>query len=109
MLSGDFEDWKEGHCTCGYYKIRRNSAPHAECNIFRLSVLLHFAIFVSMSDTPENQDVTIAGLRGIGISAPYASQLVSGERTPSLKLALRIKRELGVPVEYWDRTDEAAA
>lgn len=42
-----------------------------------------------------------AALVGIGVSRPYASQLVNGRRTPSYKLALRIQQELGVPPEHW--------
>lgn len=38
----------------------------------------------------------IKQLRGIGISAPYASQLASGNREPSLYLAIRIYRKLGL-------------
>ena len=37
-----------------------------------------------------------ADLKGIGISSSYASQISRGDRTPSLALALRIFRELGV-------------
>lgn len=35
-------------------------------------------------------------LRSIGISASYASQIMTGFRSPSLALALRIHREIGV-------------
>lgn len=35
-------------------------------------------------------------LRAIGISQSYASQIVNGRRAPSLALALRIHREIGV-------------
>lgn len=34
-------------------------------------------------------------LRSIGISASYASQIMTGFRPPSLALALRIHREIG--------------
>jgi transcriptional regulator with XRE-family HTH domain len=41
--------------------------------------------------------VTLAErLRGIGISESYASQLANGRRPPSLRLAIRIYRELGI-------------
>ena len=43
-------------------------------------------------------------LRGIGISRPYAHQLANRQRTPSLRLARRIERELGIAVSYWDTT-----
>jgi transcriptional regulator with XRE-family HTH domain len=46
-------------------------------------------------------------LRGIGISESYASQLVNGRRTPSLQLALRIHREIGVKMGVLkDASDE---
>lgn len=50
-------------------------------------------------------------LVGIDISRPYASQLASGDRKPSLTLALRIYRELGLqlgPLEGAE-PDEIAA
>ncbi|ATC34633.1 helix-turn-helix transcriptional regulator [Caulobacter sp. SL161] len=40
-------------------------------------------------------------LRSLGISKGYVSQLVSGARTPSLELAVRIERELGIPPSAW--------
>lgn len=33
-----------------------------------------------------------------GMNKPYASQIASGARVPSLKLALRLYREIGVKV-----------
>jgi hypothetical protein len=44
----------------------------------------------------------VAQLRGIGVSSPYASQIASGNRKPSLALAIKIWRRLGVqlgPIE----------
>jgi transcriptional regulator with XRE-family HTH domain len=38
----------------------------------------------------------VAQLREMGVSGPYASQLASGQRRPSLRLALRIFDALGV-------------
>lgn len=35
-------------------------------------------------------------LRGIGVSAPYASQLSRGDREPSQALAAKIFRDLGL-------------
>lgn len=49
----------------------------------------------------------VAQLRGIGVSSPYASQIASGTRKPSLALAIKIWRRLGVqlgPIE--GKTDE---
>lgn len=43
----------------------------------------------------------------LGISKGYASDLATGKREPSLKLAIRIERELGFPVSCW--VTEAAA
>lgn len=40
-------------------------------------------------------------LQRIGVSKPYAHQLISGLRTPSLKLALQIEEEFGVPPRAW--------
>jgi hypothetical protein len=37
-----------------------------------------------------------ARLIGLGISKPYASQIATGARDPSLALAIRIYRELGL-------------
>lgn len=42
-----------------------------------------------------------ADLQRIGVSKPYAHQLVSGLRSPSLRLALRIEAELGVSPTVW--------
>lgn len=50
---------------------------------------------------------TIGGKRGdqaafaarLGISPAYLSQLLSGRRKPSARLARRISRETGVPLE----------
>lgn len=49
-----------------------------------------------------------AALVAIGVSQPYASQLVSGARTPSARLALDIEARLGVPVSFWFAQREAA-
>lgn len=46
--------------------------------------------------TTERTNPLVAQLRGIGVSSPYASQIAGGTRKPSLPLALRIWRELGV-------------
>jgi transcriptional regulator with XRE-family HTH domain len=52
----------------------------------------------------------VAALIGIGVSRPYAYHLVNGIRRPSLPLAMRIERELGIPAESWlePRTERAA-
>jgi transcriptional regulator with XRE-family HTH domain len=37
----------------------------------------------------------------IGLSPSYASELANGQRSPSLKLAAKIERELSIPVASW--------
>ncbi len=39
--------------------------------------------------------------RLFGITAGAVSRWASGDRSPCLRLALRLERELGIPVEYW--------
>lgn len=51
--------------------------------------------------------IKAADLQGIGVSKPYAHQLVSGRRSPSLKLALKIQERLGVPVKSWPMARKA--
>lgn len=48
-------------------------------------------------------------LIAIGVSRPYASQLARGLRTPSLALAQRIERSLGIPASSWVPARETAA
>lgn len=44
----------------------------------------------------NNEPSLCKQLSAIGISAPYASQISRGVRSPSMALALRIHREIGV-------------
>lgn len=44
---------------------------------------------------------TQAELVSIGVSQSYASELLAGKKTPSLKLAVRIFQRLGFPVTAW--------
>lgn len=37
-------------------------------------------------------------LRGLGVSKPYASQVASGRRKPSLNLALRLYKKCGTKI-----------
>lgn len=37
----------------------------------------------------------------LGLSAPNMSRLLSGRQGPSLGLALKIKKETGIPMEAW--------
>lgn len=52
--------------------------------------------------------IKAADLQRIGISKPYAHQLASGRSSPSLKMAIKIKSELGVPVDAWPLARRAA-
>lgn len=49
----------------------------------------------------EALTIKAADLQRIGVSKPYAHQLLAGGKTPSLTLALRIEKELGVPPQVW--------
>jgi len=42
-----------------------------------------------------------ADLQQMGVSKPYAHQLLAGGRTPSLKLALLIEAQFGIPPRAW--------
>lgn len=42
-----------------------------------------------------------ADLRQLGVSKPYAHQLVSRDRAPSLVLAVRIEQAFGIPPRAW--------
>jgi plasmid maintenance system antidote protein VapI len=54
------------------------------------------------------KELRAALVRQCGISAPYASQLVSGKRTPSYQMAIRIQEALGVSAEFWAQSQDAA-
>ena len=41
--------------------------------------------------------------RATGITIQFASQLLRGERSPSLKMAKVIEKETGIPVSSWPR------
>lgn len=47
-------------------------------------------------------------LVAIGVSHPYASQLATGKRTPSLPLALEIEARLGIKPSFWSELKAAA-
>lgn len=49
-----------------------------------------------MEDADAERLELAARLRGMGISAPYASQLAKKRREPALGLALKIHAELGL-------------
>lgn len=58
--------------------------------------------------TEATPNIKAADLQRIGVSKPYAHQLVSGLRKPSLDLALKIESELGVPPGAWPFPRKAA-
>lgn len=51
--------------------------------------------------TDQAPSIKAADLRRIGVSKPYAHQLTSGARSPSLALALKIEAALGIPPTAW--------
>lgn len=53
------------------------------------------------SPTPEERRALAKALEGIGIKQSYASLIAHGRRTPSLKLALKIEENLGIPPSRW--------
>jgi transcriptional regulator with XRE-family HTH domain len=51
----------------------------------------------------ESHEVTQAELAArLEVSDKHISGLEAGNRTVSLQLAIRIQRELGIPVEAWE-------
>lgn len=39
--------------------------------------------------------------RILGVTPGAVSRWISGQRTPTMRMAFRIRRELGIPVEAW--------
>lgn len=62
-----------------------------------------------MSEAPQEQPTARELREKLGLSKGYASDLISGKRRPSLELAFRIERELGVPVSRWAPSQNADA
>ncbi len=52
-----------------------------------------------MFERPKQTE--IAKMLGVGPS--YLSLLASGKRIPSMTMAAKIQKELGIPVEAWTR------
>lgn len=48
-------------------------------------------------DQPTQREIA----KRIGVADSYLSLLASGKRTPSMAVAAKIQRELGIPVEAW--------
>lgn len=51
--------------------------------------------------TKHPSDLKATDLQRIGVSKPYAHQLLAGLRTPSLKLAVQVEVEFGIPPKAW--------
>jgi transcriptional regulator with XRE-family HTH domain len=51
--------------------------------------------------TKHPTDLKATDLQRIGVSKPYAHQLLAGLRTPSLKLAVQVEAEFGIPPKAW--------
>lgn len=54
-------------------------------------------------------DIKAADLQRLGVSKPYSHQLLAGGKSPSLALALKLERELGIPVSVWPLPPKRAA
>ncbi len=59
---------------------------------------MSFAYYPRMVVAP---DVKAADLQRLGLSKPYSHQLLAGGKSPSLALAIRLEREIGIPVTAW--------
>ncbi|MGH6979519.1 MAG: helix-turn-helix domain-containing protein [Brevundimonas sp.] len=57
-------------------------------------------------DTPK--EIAAALRSKVGLSAGYASELANLQRTPSLRLALKIEAALGIPPSHWVKSDSQA-
>jgi transcriptional regulator with XRE-family HTH domain len=66
-----------------------------------LAINFDLAESLDMAET-QHPPVTAEALREkLGVSTGHASDLINRNVNPSLKLAVRIHRTLGVPVEFW--------
>ena len=54
-------------------------------------------------------DIKAADLQRLGVSKPYSHQLLAGGKSPSLALAIKLERELGIPVTAWPMPTKRAA
>lgn len=50
-----------------------------------------------MFERPKQQAIA----KRIGVGPSYLSLLASGKRTPSMAVAAKIEKELGIPMEAW--------
>jgi plasmid maintenance system antidote protein VapI len=49
----------------------------------------------------SDERLLLKQLAGGICSVPYIAQLLDGTRTPSLEMAVRIKKQYGIPCEAW--------
>ena len=54
-------------------------------------------------------NIKAADLQRLGVSKPYSHQLLAGGKTPSLALAQKLERELGIPTSAWPLPQKRAA
>lgn len=47
------------------------------------------------------KQIKAVDLQRIGVSKPYSHQLLAGGKTPSLALAQKLERELGISTSVW--------
>ena len=67
-------------------------------------------VYASLSAFLHGEHLTQdAFARRVGIVPSYISMMLSGERTPSLTLALRIARKAHIPIESLLRDQERVA
>ncbi|WP_414996401.1 helix-turn-helix transcriptional regulator [Asticcacaulis sp.] len=57
----------------------------------------------------SNPSEIAAGLRAMGLSKSYASEIASGKRTPGYDLALRIEKAFDIPPRFWGERQKSAA
>lgn len=55
----------------------------------------------TFGDMKVVQNIKAADLQRLGVSKPYSHQLLAGGKTPSLALAQKLERELGISTNVW--------
>lgn len=63
----------------------------------------------SENDTAGRKALSEKLRKEAGIRTAHASQLASGDKTPSLDLALRIEEMTGIPPAFWRSENRGAA
>lgn len=64
---------------------------------------------MTQSDISEKSALTKALKDRVGMSASYAHEIAHGHRTPSLKMAVKIERALGITPASWLESDDTEA